>query len=74
MKHTQEEINEIWENVKADKYAEASAQHQPVICSDDDAEQCISIPNSEGTDRELYSRKNKDEEWKVVPYVGERES
>jgi len=74
MKHTQEEIDKIWENVKAGKYSEASAQHQPVICSDDDVEQYISIPNSEGSDRELYSRKNKDEEWKVVPYVGERES
>ncbi|WP_156820555.1 hypothetical protein [Thioalkalivibrio thiocyanodenitrificans] len=74
MKHSQEEINEIWDNVKADKYAGASAQHQPMICSDDDAEQCISIPNSEGTARELYSRRNKDEEWKVVPYVGEQKS
>tara|TARA_R110002124_G_scaffold152738_2_gene319626 strand:- start:194 stop:499 length:306 start_codon:yes stop_codon:yes gene_type:complete len=74
MKHSQDEISEIWNNVTADKYAGSSAHHQPVICSDDDAEQCISIPNSEGTDRELYSRKNKDEEWKVVPYVGERKS
>jgi hypothetical protein len=44
MKHTQEEINEICENVKAEKYSQASDQHQPVICSDDDAEQCITIP------------------------------
>lgn len=72
MKHTQEEISKIWDNVKNNKYAGSSAQHQPVICSDDDAEQCISIPNSEGTDREVYSRKNEDEKWKVVPYVGER--
>ena len=51
MTHSQEEINEIWDNVKADKYAGASAQHQPVIFSDDDAEQCISIPNAAGLGR-----------------------
>lgn len=74
MKHTQKEISKIWDDVKNGKYAGVSAQHQPVICSDDEAEQCISIPNPEGTDRECYSRRNKDEEWKVVPYVGERDA
>lgn len=74
MKHYQEEINKIWDNVKAEKYAGSSAQHQPVICSDDEEEQCISIPNSEGTNREIYSRKSKHEEWEVVPYVSEQKS
>lgn len=73
MKHTQQQISDIWDNVKNGKYAGVSAQSQPVICSDDDAEQCISIPNSEGADREVYSRANEDEEWQVVPYVGQRD-
>ncbi|WP_147376567.1 hypothetical protein [Kushneria marisflavi] len=71
MKHSQEEINKIWSDVKGGKYENSSAWYQPIICSDDDTEQCISIPNIEGSAREVYSRKNKDDKWGVVPYVGE---
>ena len=71
MKHTQEQINEIWDDVKKGKYKGASAEYQPNIFSDDEVEQGISIPYADGTARELYSRKNESEDWAVVPYVGE---
>lgn len=72
MSLTQKEITDIWGNVKNDKYLGNSAQHQPLIPSDYKTEQCISIPNLEGTSRELYSRKNEDEEWTIVPFLGQR--
>jgi len=72
MSLTQKEITEVWDKAKSDKYSGNSAQHQPVISSDDETEQCISIPNSGGTSREIYSRKNENEEWTAVPFVGQR--
>lgn len=65
MKHTQKEISEIWDNVKNDKYAGSSAHHMPEIHTNDEVEQCISIPNSGGSARYFYSRKNEGEEWQV---------
>lgn len=72
MKHTQDKINKIWREVKNNEDFNNPPELQPIILSDDEAEQSISIPNSEGSSREMYSRRNEEEEWQVTPYVGEK--
>lgn len=74
MNHTQEDISKIWIAVKDEKYKDASPHHQPLIISDDDVEQCISIPSEDGSTRLLYSRTPPDGAWEEVGSVRARYS
>lgn len=67
---TQEELDAIWQNAKDGKYGKNSNVIKPEIGVDDDSEQVLSIPNQDGSARDVYRRKPGNE-WKPMPFVGE---
>ena len=71
MKYSQDHINKIWHDAKNGKYDGVSSHHKPNILKDNGGELEISIPNGEGSNREIYNRKSETDPWVEVPFVGE---
>lgn len=61
------ELDKIWKDINDGKF---SGDIKPERISAEGAD-VMSIPNADGSDREVYERVHKDgEDWKPVPYVG----
>ena len=65
MHHTQQELCRLWTDLKAEKYAQLG-QYMPGIVVDDEVEQVLSVPISEGTARVVYTRKPPNFPWSLV--------
>ncbi len=62
---THEIFSKILSDVKAGKYDAADPAHRPRIVADDEAEQALSIPILDGTDRVIVSRKPSSSRWSL---------
>jgi hypothetical protein len=73
MKHSQDEINDIWDAVCAGKFEAAASDSpntiRPRKIVDDQVEQVISIPIDDGFGDVVYSRKPGGA-WSEVPHFG----
>ena len=66
-KRSQNDLNSIWTNIIEGKYRDA--KYKPERITSNDGTDIMSIPNSDGTDREVYERKNGGQ-WEEVPFIG----
>lgn len=64
---TQAQLDEIWANIGNGKYGDAA--YRPERIPAEDGKDIISIPNSDGTTRRVYERKE-NEPWQEVPSIG----
>lgn len=62
---THQACSKIWADVKTDKYNGAAPAHRPEIVVDDEAEQVLSIPILDGTERIVVSRKPSSSQWSL---------
>lgn len=69
MKHSQEEINKVWKDLKDGKY-ESVFGITPVIVSDDEIEEAVSIPYADGMKRQVYVRYHGSDRWEEDPESG----
>lgn len=61
LQHTEKEINDAWDNVKAGKYG--STGIRPVINVDTPTEQVITIPSESGSEDFTYRRADASKPW-----------
>jgi hypothetical protein len=67
---TQQELDAIWQKAKDGEYGNNSGVIKPEVVVDDESEQVLSIPNQDGSARDVYRRKP-GHEWEAAPFVGE---
>ncbi len=68
---SQERLDEIWAEtgrVGGGVFQANPSHHQPKRLVDDEAEQVMSVPNQDGTERELYRRKP-GQQWEIANWV-----
>ena len=68
--YSQDQLDEIWENINSGKYGDDPGSIKAERVSSDEHSDTMSIPNQDGTDRAVYERK-KGGTWEIIPYVGE---
>jgi len=72
MKHTPQQLNDVWEALKKPENALKCAEAEnalnpaPKIVVDDEVAQVISLPTSDGADRDVYGRRPGGS-WVVIP-------
>ena len=62
---TNDEIDAAWAWAKEGRFDGYSSHLKPLILSDDDVEQRISVPNEDGSVRTEYSRRMGERDWSV---------
>lgn len=64
---SQNELNLIWANMIEGKYRDSDYKPEPI--PSEAGTDIMSIPNNDGTERNIYERKNGGQ-WEKVPFIG----
>jgi hypothetical protein len=74
-KRTDDELDRIWKCIEDGKYKEAIQKATdflpgPIIGPErlfsDEGGDCMSIPNNDGTHRDIYRRKSNSKQWEII--------